>query len=75
MALLDTRVAGVAAALPALAADASGVARKAQEDMIDAIVCAWVGITALAGDAEAYGDADSAIWVPREGGTAGPLAG
>ncbi len=73
--LLATRIDGVEAALPPLPDDASGVARKAHEDMIDAIVCAWVGITALGGQADAYGDAESAIWVPREGGTAGPLAG
>lgn len=73
--LLATRIDGVADALPPLAADASGVARKAQEDMIDAIVCAWIGITALSGEAQPYGDADSAIWVPRGGGTAGALAG
>lgn len=73
--LLATRIDGVEAALPPLSDDASGVARKAHEDMIDAIVCAWVGITALGGQADAYGDAESAIWVPREGGTAAPFAG
>jgi predicted RNase H-like nuclease len=64
VALLDTRIEGVAAALPTIDADASGVARKAHEDRIDAIVCAWVGIEALAGRAVAYGDADAAIWIP-----------
>ena len=73
--LLATRIDGVAAWLAPLADDASGVARKAHEDMIDAIVCAWVGITALSGAADAYGDAQSAIWVPREGGTAADFAG
>jgi predicted RNase H-like nuclease len=73
--LLATRIDGVEAALPPLPDGASGVARKAHEDMIDAIVCAWVGITALGGQADAYGDTESAIWVPREGGTAAPLAG
>ena len=75
VALLATRMDGVAEALPALPSTASGIARKAQEDMMDAVVCAWVGITALEGEADAYGDFDSAIWVPRDGGTAGLLAG
>src|SRR5262249_7484704 len=38
---------------------------KAIEDMIDALVCEWVGIKYLAGDADAYGDETAAIWVPR----------
>jgi len=75
VALLAMRMDGVAEALPALPSTASGIARKAQEDMMDAVVCAWVGITALEGEADAYGDFDSAIWVPRDGGTAGLLAG
>ena len=64
-ALLATRFAGLADHLPALRENATGAAAKAQEDMLDAIVCAWVGVTALEGAAEAYGNADSAIWVPR----------
>lgn len=64
-ALLETRIAGVADRLPPLAADATGAACKAHEDMLDAIVCAWIGASALRGDAQPYGDADSAIWVPR----------
>lgn len=61
---LDDEIAGVAAALPALATDASGVEIKAYEDSLDAIVCAWVAICALAGRAIPYGDQDSAIWIP-----------
>jgi hypothetical protein len=38
---------------------------KAWEDVIDAIVCCWVGVEWLAGRAKAYGDDDAAIWVPR----------
>ena len=34
------------------------------EDALDAVVCAWVGVCALEGRAKAYGDPDSAIWVP-----------
>ncbi len=74
-ALLATRLDGVADQLPALAEPATGVARKAHEDMLDAIVCAWVGVTALTGQADAYGDDRSAIWVPRGDGTEPPATG
>ncbi len=37
---------------------------KAIEDMIDALVCAWVGIKYLCGEADPYGDDSAAIWVP-----------
>jgi predicted RNase H-like nuclease len=41
-------------------------ALKPLEDTIDAIVAAWVGVTILEGAAEAFGDENSAIWIPRE---------
>ena len=65
VALLDTRIAGVADALPAPSPDTRGRALKDYEDRLDAVVCAFVATTALDGRADAYGDADSAIWVPR----------
>lgn len=37
---------------------------KRYEDAIDALVCAWVGVKYLLGEAEAYGDDRAAIWVP-----------
>lgn len=74
-ALLATRLDGVADHLPVLPDPSTGAQRKAQEDMLDAIVCAWVGIAALTGRADAYGDDVSAIWVPRETGTDAPPTG
>jgi predicted RNase H-like nuclease len=38
---------------------------KAFEDALDAVICAWVGTCVLDGRAESFGDATSAIWVPR----------
>ena len=67
--LLEREVAGVAAALPRLGVDASGVKLKAYEDVLDAIVCAWVGICALEGRAKPFGDENSAIWIPGPGAT------
>ena len=39
---------------------------KRHEDVLDALVCTWVGVRFLEGRATAYGNADSAIWVPDE---------
>ncbi len=64
-ALLGTRFDGLGDRLPPPADGATGAAMKAHEDMLDAIVCAWVGVTALTGEADAHGDDDAAIWVPN----------
>ncbi|MGP7796797.1 DUF429 domain-containing protein [Sphingomonas sp. CLY1604] len=63
--LLASRLHGVADRLPPLGERPTGIESKAHEDMLDAIVCAWIGTEALAGAADAHGDAESAIWVPR----------
>lgn len=63
--LLDREIAGTSAMLPIPAPTAPGAAMKAFEDMLDAVVCAWVGVCALEGRAIPYGDDHSAIWIPR----------
>ncbi|MFN7159035.1 MAG: hypothetical protein ACK4MR_10140, partial [Erythrobacter cryptus] len=48
------------------ASDLSPIQLKAQEDMIDAIICCVCAIRALEGAATPYsGDDKSAIWVPK----------
>jgi predicted RNase H-like nuclease len=37
---------------------------KATENIIDALLSAWVGVRFLRGEAKAYGDGSAAIWVP-----------
>jgi len=64
VALLDRRMAGSAALLPLPDAGAPVRVLKAYEDMLDAVVCGWIGSCVLEGKAMALGDADSAIWVP-----------
>ena len=64
VAALEAEVAGVEARLPKVARNDRGAALKSFEDALDAVVCAWVGIRVLQDRAKAYGDADSAIWVP-----------
>lgn len=41
-------------------------ALKPDEDKIDALVCAWVGIQALEGRAMAIGNDEASIWVPAD---------
>lgn len=62
---LDPLISGVSGALPLPRPDAGVAALKTFEDQLDAVICAAVGIEILAGRAIAYGDAASAIWVPR----------
>lgn len=62
--LMDSRISGVSDALILPNANARGYELKAFEDMLDAVVCAWVGMCVLNGNAVAYGDEKSAIWVP-----------
>lgn len=68
VAVLDAKLSGVAAALPVPEACAGGVALKAYEDMLDAVVCAYVAISVLSDEALPYGDDSSAIWIPRPPG-------
>ena len=63
--LLERQIAGVANALPPPPVEVKGRALKAYEDRLDAVICACVAISALGGNARAYGDEQSAIWVPR----------
>ena len=62
--LIHLRAAGIGGDLPRVRGD-SFQALKAVEDMVDAVVCAWVGVQFLNGMAEAFGNADAAIWIPR----------
>jgi predicted RNase H-like nuclease len=38
--------------------------RKAFEDTLDAVICAWVAVRALEGLAVPFGDDTAAIWIP-----------
>jgi predicted RNase H-like nuclease len=62
---LDRCIPGTAAALPPPDPDHKGWRLKSYEDKLDAVVCAAVAIACFEGRAEAFGDADSAIWIPR----------
>jgi len=61
---LEEQILGVLEKLPVPGPETIGGDLKAYEDRLDAVVCAYAAIAALEGRARAYGDADSAIWVP-----------
>ena len=63
--LLDAKISDVAEAFPSPLENASILELKAYEDRIDAVICTWIGICALNGEANAFGDETSAIWIPR----------
>lgn len=65
---LNKRVAGVAQWLPAAQSFTQASSLKGYEDALDAVVCAWIGCEFLAGRSVAYGDAKSAIWLPKPSG-------
>ncbi len=71
--LLEGEISGVAQALPELEPKTSGAAVKSYEDMLDAVVCAWVAICALNSRATPFGDQYSAIWIPAGATTSGAL--
>jgi predicted RNase H-like nuclease len=70
---LDNVIAGASAFLPLPGADAAGWKLKAHEDVLDAVVCAWVASVALNGQAVPFGDDDAAIWIPAPHGTRVPF--
>lgn len=61
---LEAQMPGAIAAIPSVGEHSTGAELKACEDIIDAIICAWVAAIALDGDAIPFGDADAAIWIP-----------
>lgn len=63
--LLDGKISGVARRFNSFRIGTTGTEMKATEDMLDAVVCAWVAICALEGTAKPYGDEESAIWIPN----------
>lgn len=65
VACLDQNLGGASAVLQLPPFEAPSWQMKAFEDMLDAVICAWVGICAFEGSAVPFGDETSAIWIPR----------
>lgn len=66
-AILGQRIKGLPFSLPARSRIKTLAALKPFEDMLDAVICAYVGALFLRGAAEAIGDENAAIWVPKAG--------
>nr|WP_196871549.1 DUF429 domain-containing protein [Sphingobium sp. JAI105] len=63
-AALNTVLAGSIDATLRADENSTGTQLKSCEDVLDAIVCAWVGTTILSGKARPFGDEKAAIWIP-----------
>lgn len=64
---LEQEIAGVSEILLLPSAEAPAWQLKAFEDMLDAVICAWIGICVYEGTAIPFGDDSSAIWIPQSG--------
>nr|WP_082572680.1 DUF429 domain-containing protein [Rhizobium sp. Root651] len=62
---LDQEIPGASNALQLPPFEAPSWQLKAFEDMLDAVICAWVGICVFEGAAVPFGDDTSAIWIPQ----------
>ena len=62
---LSQEVRDITLELPAPSSMGSVLGLKPFEDVMDAIVCAWVGVEYLRKNAKPYGDDTAAIWVPE----------
>lgn len=65
VACLDEDLPGASDVLQVPPCEAPSWQLKAFEDMLDAGICAWVGICVFEGAAVPFGDDTSAIWIPR----------
>jgi predicted RNase H-like nuclease len=64
VAALDGVVSGCCQLLPIPPEETRAMDRKAFEDMLDAVICGWIGACMIDGKARGYGAGDAAIWVP-----------
>ena len=61
---LEVHISGIPELIPEPAEVTTLASLKPVEDMLDALICAWVGIEHLEGRTVGLGDATAAIWVP-----------
>ena len=63
---LDEHISGIPDVIPELSEVATLASLKPVEDMLDGLICAWVGIEHLEGRTIGLGDDTAAIWIPRD---------
>ena len=61
---LEAHISGIPELIPQPSAVTTLASLKPVEDMLDALICAWIGIEHLEGRTAGLGDATAAIWVP-----------
>jgi len=61
---LDAQITAIPLVIPTAAEVSSLASLKPIEDMLDALICSWVGIEHLQGRTAGLGDANAAIWIP-----------
>ena len=62
---LDAQISGIPLFIPMPAEVTTLASLKPVEDMLDGLICAWMGIEHLEGRTTGVGDATAAIWVPK----------
>ena len=62
---LDAQITGIPSFIPIPAEVTTLASLKPVEDMLDGLICAWMGIEHLEGRTTGVGDATAAIWVPK----------
>ena len=65
VACLDQEIRGASEVLQLPPHESPSWQLKTFEDMLDAVICAWIGICVFEGAAVPFGDDTSAIWIPR----------
>ena len=62
---LEVHINGIPAFIPEPAEGSTLASLKPVEDMLDGLICAWIGIKHLEGRTVGLGDDTAAIWVPQ----------
>lgn len=62
---LDEHVTGSVDRMAVVQPSSARFELKAAEDCLDAMVCTWIAIEALAGQCKPFGDEEAAIWIPN----------
>ena len=63
---LEKHISGIPNIIPAPSEVTSLASLKPVEDMLDGLICAWIGIEHLEGRTVGLGDDTAAIWVPQQ---------
>ena len=63
---LDQHISGIPDVIPEPSEVSTLASLKPVEDMLDGLICAWIGIEHLEGRTVGLGDHTAAIWIPQQ---------